>query len=71
MLFLVERTSNPYEQPCEEAIKMDCGQKLGERWCVDLPTLSHLLLFELKYGDLILSIANNRYTIEIYDDHRE
>lgn len=44
-----------------------------QRWFIEIKDLADLLLFQCKYGDLIIrdSYDNDYKTIEIYDGYRE
>lgn len=84
MKFLVCRTSDYRNQPCDEAVQVtfiseDTNHEF-KYWMVEIDTLEELINFRNRYGAIILEeffswkLTGGPQvdgTIEIYDDYRE
>ena len=64
--FVIDRASDLFGKPCEEAYK-DVNE-----WIVEFETLADLMEFVEKYGELIIYPASGGLPeITIYDDYME
>lgn len=66
MIFTIDRTST-FEQPCEEAFRLEENSNGYAPWGIKLDSLEELMLFVAKYERIIVT----EDSIEIYDDFRE
>ena len=77
MNFIIYRTSNHVDKPCEEAIlKKHIPENQGdssEGWTVEINSIEDLVDFTDKYGNIIKGRDSFHpvSSIEIYDDFRE
>lgn len=78
MNFIIYRTSNHVDKPCEEAIlKKHMLENQGdssEGWTVEINSIEDLVDFTDKYGNIIIKGRDSFHpvsSIEIYDDFRE
>lgn len=78
MNFIVYRTSNHVDKPCEEATMKKTGlesqNQPGEGWTVEINSIEDLVDFTDKYGNIIIKSRDTFHpesSIEIYDDFRE
>ena len=78
MNFIVYRTSNHVDKPCEEAVMTKLQEEnqghADEGWTVEINSIEDLVNFTDRYGNIIIKSRDSFHpvsSIEIYDDFRE